>query len=201
MAGLDEILDLIAAQQKQTEESMIKAAESRADVIKAEGQAKAEAAYKEHLEKAKAQIEKDYENTCASTDAEMKRKILGFKVSVIDDAIGKTVEKLRSLPEKDYFDLLLRLVQRHLQSDKGTISLCSRDLERMPSDFESRLDELARKAGGSICVSKEPADIEDGFILSYGLISENCSFSAILEAEKDGVRDTAARVLFGQVTV
>ena len=61
MAGLDEILDLIAAQQKQTEESMIKAAESSADVIKAEGQAKAEAAYKEHLEKAKAQIEKDYE--------------------------------------------------------------------------------------------------------------------------------------------
>ena len=131
----------------------------------------------------------------------MKRKILGFKVGVIDDAIGKTVEKLRSLPEKDYFELLLRLVQRHLQADKGTISLCSRDLERMPSDFESRLDEHARKAGGSICVSKEPADIEDGFILSYGLISENCSFSAILEAEKDGVRDTAARVLFGQVTV
>jgi len=197
MAGLDEILDLIAAQQKQTEESMIKAAEDRAGAIKAEGKIKAEAAYKEHLQTAKAQIEKDYENYCASTDAEMKRKILGYKVSVIDETIEKTLSKLRSLPEKEYFELLLRLVGRHIQADNGVVFLSERDIKRMPSDFESRLSELAQKAGGSISVSKKYADIEDGFILSYGLISENCSFKAILEAEKDDVRDTAARVLFG----
>ena len=48
-------------------------------------------------------------------------------------------------------------------------------------------------------ISDVPAEISDGFVLEYGLISENCSFSAVLEAEKEGVRDLAARHLFGQV--
>ena len=55
---------------------------------------------------------------------------------------------------------------------------------------------MAEKNNGSIQLSKVPADIEDGFILSYGLISENCSFRAIIEAEKEDIRDTAARILF-----
>ena len=41
--------------------------------------------------------------------------------------------------------------------------------------------------------------MEDGFILTYGLISENCSFSAIAESEREAMRDTAAKALFGQV--
>ena len=57
--------------------------------------------------------------------------------------------------------------------------------------------ELTEKNGGSVQLSKQPADIEDGFILSYGLISENCSFRAMMEAEKEDIRDTAARILFG----
>ena len=63
-------------------------------------------------------------------------------------------------------------------------------------DFESRLNEIAKIKGGDITLSEKPADIESGFILSYGLISENCSFRSILESEKDSVRDTAASFLF-----
>lgn len=196
MSGLDEILNLIEAQQKQTEESIMKAAASKARSIQADGEEKARRAYEEHLSKAKAQAEKDFENSCASADAAMKRKILACKVELIDEAIEKTIEKLKKLPEKEYFDLIIKLAQQHMQPDKGVISLGKDDLARAPKELESRLNEAASKLKGSISLDKKAADIDDGFILSYGLISENCSFRAIIEAEKDEIRDTAARALF-----
>lgn len=197
MSGLDDILSLIEAQQKQTEDSIIKAAEDKAGAIKAEGEAKAQKAYDEYIRREKAQAEKDYDNSCASADAVMKRRILACKVELIDKAIEKAIEKLKGLPDKEYFELLTRLISRHLQADDGIISLGKKDLARKPADFESNISSLAQKAGGSLKLSTEPADIDDGFILSYGLISENCSFRAVIESERDGVRDTAARELFG----
>ncbi|WP_028520509.1 V-type ATP synthase subunit E [Ruminococcus flavefaciens] len=195
MSGLDEILTLIEQQQKQTEETIIKSAESKAAAIKAEGDEKARKAYEDHLRIAKAQAEKDFENSCASVDASMKRKILACKVEMIDAAIEKTISKLKTLPDKEYFELLLRLISRHTQQGKGVLALSEADLKRVPADFEQKLSELSAKSGG-IELSNEPADIEDGFILSYGLISENCCFRAMIEAEKEDIRDTAARILF-----
>ncbi|WP_028516622.1 V-type ATP synthase subunit E [Ruminococcus flavefaciens] len=196
MSGLDDILNLIEAQQKQAEDSIMKAAADKARRIQNDGNEKAQKAYEEHLTKSKAQAEKDFENSCASADAAMKRKILACKVELIDEAIEKTIDKLKKLPDKEYFELILKLAERHIQSDKGIICLGKADLARAPKDFESTLNSAASKKGGSIQLSKEPADIDDGFILSYGLISENCSFRAIIESEKDEIRDTAARVLF-----
>ena len=197
MSGLDEILNLIEAQQKQTEDSIIKAAVNKADAIKAEGDSKAQKAYDDFMKRSSAQAEKDYENACNSVDAEMKRKMLSCKVELIEQTIEKTLEKLKGLPEKEYFDMILNLAEKHIQPEKGVISFGSRDLSRIPSDFEGRINELAKKKGGQIILSDKPVDIEDGFILSYGLISENCSFRSMIESDKDSIRDTAAKALFG----
>ena len=189
MSGLDEILNLIETQQQQGEELILKAAKSKAAAIKAEGDKKAQTAYEDFMHRSKEQAEKDYENACNSADAEMKRRVLACKVGLIDEAIEKTVAKLKALPDNEYFQLIIKLAERHSQPEKGVLSLCSK---------ESKLNERINKKGGSITLSKEAADIEDGFILSYGLISENCSFRAIIESEKDEIRDTAARALFGR---
>jgi V/A-type H+-transporting ATPase subunit E len=200
MSGIDEILDMISAQQKQTEESMIQAARSKADRMLSEGNEKAEAAYKDYMDKAGAQLERDYENGCNSVDAEMKRRILACKVGLIDEALEKAVKKLKSLPDKEYFEMLSSLAEKHLRSGEAVIQLSAGDLKRVPADFEKGLSAKAEKLGGSVKLSREPADISDGFVLSYGLISENCSFGAIIEAEREEVRDIAARELFGQVS-
>ena len=197
MSGLDEILNLIEAQQKQSEDSIIKAAENKAAQIIKDGDKKAQKAYDDFIKRSFAQAEKDYENACNSVDAEMKRRLLSCKVELIDRAIEETVSKLKELPDKEYFDMILALAERHIQPEKGVISFGSKDLSRIPSDFEIRLNELAGRKGGQITVSNKAEDIEDGFILSYGLISENCSFRSMIESDKESVRDTAATVLFG----
>ena len=47
-------------------------------------------------------------------------------------------------------------------------------------------------------ISDIPADIDNGFVLKYGLISENCTFREVIESEKDRIRDILAGILFGR---
>lgn len=200
MSGIEEILNIIGSQQKQTEENLISAAEKKASAIEIEGRTKAEKAYEEYLKKTNEQLVREYENACSSVDAGMKRRMLSKKIQLIDDTIEAAIKKLDELPEKEYFDVLAKLAAKKLQTGEGVLSLSKRDLSRVPSSFMQNLSASAEKAGGSVRLDTVPADIENGFVLTYGLISENCSFRAIIESEREGVRDTAARVLFGQVS-
>lgn len=197
MSGLDEILNIIDEQRIQNEESIIGAANQKAAAIRSEGEQKAQKAYSERLEKGQTDAKRDFVNACASVDSDMKRKVLDSKVKLIDSAIEATLERLAKLPEDEYFAMLKRLAEQKLRKGSGLISLSANDLKRLPADFETDIRSSAEKLGGTLEISKKPADISDGFILSYGLISENCSFRAIIESERDEVRDTAAAKLFG----
>ena len=197
MSGLDEILNIIDEQRIKNEESIIGAANQKAAAIRSEGEQKAQKAYSEQLEKGQADAKRDFVNACASVDSDMKRKVLDSKVKLIDSAIEATLERLAKLPEDEYFAMLKRLAEQKLRKGSGVISLSANDLKRLPADFETDIRSSAEKLGGTLEISKKPADISDGFILSYGLISENCSFRAIIESERDEVRDTAAAKLFG----
>lgn len=197
MSGLDEILNIIDEQRIQNEESIIGAANQKAAAIRSEGEQKAQKAYSEQLEKGQTDAKRDFVNACASVDSDMKRKVLDSKVKLIDSAIEATLERLAKLPEDEYFAMLKRLADQKLRKGSGVISLSANDLKRLPADFETDIRSSAEKLGGTLEISKKPADISDGFILSYGLISENCSFRAIIESERDEVRDTAAAKLFG----
>lgn len=197
MSGLDEILNIIDEQRIQNEESIIGAANQKAAAIRSEGEQKAQKAYSEQLEKGQTDAKRDFVNACASVDSDMKRKVLDSKVKLIDSAIEATLERLAKLPEDEYFAMLKRLAEQKLRKGSGLILLSANDLKRLPADFETDIRSSAEKLGGTLEISKKPADISDGFILSYGLISENCSFRAIIESERDEVRDTAAAKLFG----
>ena len=197
MSGLDEILNITDEQRIQNEESIIGAANQKAAAIRSEGEQKAQKAYSEQLEKGQTDAKRDFVNACASVDSDMKRKVLDSKVKLIDSAIEATLERLAKLPEDEYFAMLKRLAEQKLRKGSGLISLSANDLKRLPADFETDIRSSAEKLGGTLEISKKPADISDGFILSYGLISENCSFRAIIESERDEVRDTAAAKLFG----
>ena len=197
MSGLDEILNIIDEQRIQNEESIIGAANQKAAAIRSEGEQKAQKAYSEQLEKGQTDAKRDFVNACASVDSDMKRKVLDSKVKLIDSAIEATLERLAKLPEDEYFAMLKRLAEQKLRKGSGLISLSANDLKRLPADFETDIRSSAEKLGGTLEISKKPADISDGFILSSGVISENCSFRAIIESERDEVRDTAAAKLFG----
>ncbi len=196
MSGLENILSIIDSQQKENEKKIMDHAENKVREIMSEAEDKADKAYKEYIQRATLKNEHDYNTACSSIDSAMKRKILEYKVKRINEAIEKAYQKLHNLPDTEYFQLIEKLAKRDLRKGDGVISMCSNDLKRLPADFKDKLSKAASDKGGSITISDEPADIADGFILTYGNISENYSFRAVLEAEKETVRDITARELF-----
>lgn len=193
MAGIENILGIISSQQKQTENNIISVAEKKADAVIADGNEKAEKEYSEYRKKSEKQLALDYYNAVSSVDAEMRRNILACKIHCIDAVIEKTLERLDIMPDDEYFDILEKLLIQRADKSEGLLYLSQRDLSRITADFKKTVKNL------NIKISENPADIENGFILTYGLISENCSFRAIIEAERDSIRDIAADALFGQV--
>ena len=49
---------------------------------------------------------------------------------------------------------------------------------------------------GSLKVSKEGKNIENGFVLVYGGIEENCTLRAMFDAKRDELSDKVHRMLF-----
>ena len=45
-------------------------------------------------------------------------------------------------------------------------------------------------------VSKEPKDMDGGFVLVYGGIEENCTIRAMFDAKRDELSDIVHRLLF-----
>lgn len=190
MAGIENILSIISSQQKQTEKTIISSAEKKADGIITEGNEKAVKEYEEYLKKAKVQLALDYDNAVSSVNAQMKRKVLAYKVKCIDDIIEKVIDKLNSLSDDEYFAVLEKLLLSRADNKNGVLFLNKKDLTRITDSFINTAEKL------NIRISEKCVDIENGFILTYGLISENCSFRAIIEAERDGVRNIISRELF-----
>ncbi len=190
MAGIENILSIISSQQKQTEKTIISSAEKKADGIITEGNEKAAKEYEEYLRKAEIQLALDYDNAVSSVNAQMKRKTLAYKVKCIDGIIEKTIDRLNNMPDDEYFAILEKLLSRKADNGKGVLFLNKKDLTRVTDSFRNTAEKL------NVEISAECAGIENGFILTYGLISENCSFRAIIDAERDSVRDIISRELF-----
>ena len=196
MPGLDNILNAIRSSGQQNADAAIKRAEAEAQQIRSEGDRSAKQAYDEFIENTRIECEREYAAESSSAHAKVKRELLACKSKCIDEVIEKALAELSALPDDDYFSLILKLAGRRLAKGENVISFGKRDLSRLPQDFEKNLSLIAAIDGSLVSVSTEPADIESGFILSFGDISENCSFRAIAEAESEAIRDKAASILF-----
>ena len=165
MTGLDKILNEIQRESEDKVSRIIKEAEDKA------------------LEISKAAEKETAAQLKAIEDETAKREI-------IDEIIKDAEESLYSLPQKEYFEFLGKMLDKFAHSEKGEILLNKQDKERLPKDFEEAL----LKKG--ISVSEKEIYERGGFILVYGDIEEKCTFDALLSADGDKLMDTVMKTVF-----
>ena len=88
------------------------------------------------------------------------------------------------------------MVQKYALPQEGIICFSQADLDRMPAGYPARLEKAAKEKGGALTVSKEGKNIENGFVLVYGGMEENCTLKAIFDEKKDDLSDKINRVMF-----
>lgn len=132
---------------------------------------------------------------CSSARASRRRiRLLEVKQDILTHAVGDAYRKITNVSKEEYENILLGLIEKRLHEGSCTIYFPK---DKKPSGkLRDQIKNIAKKVSCEYSYSYDRGDINDGFILAYGAIEENCSFKALFEEKKGEIFDYAAQVLF-----
>lgn len=193
MTGLEKILSQIEHESndrcREIEENATKEAEQI--INRANEQANEYIAMRKTASDKKAEL--ITQSAQSSAQLTQNRTVLKEKLAIIDDILLRSLEVIKALPKKEYFEILKELIYQNARQGEGELRLSKEDTAKLPSNF---IDSVNNSLKGSKIKLGKSIGIDSGFILVYGDIDVNCSFDAIAAAKKDELRDTLNNLLF-----
>ncbi len=193
MSGKEKLLDRIKSDCDASIQTIEQETQTECDRIIQQAKAQIESLEKDNEQKINAKVAQIKAGTKSKVELEIRNTILKKRREEIDVTVNEIHNKLLSADDSEYFNNLYSLASK-LKGMSGTVLLNEKDLKRLPSDFEQKL----KSNGLDAAVSKEPVDIDGGFILKHGDIEENMSFSAIISDKRDEIEDLINRELFAE---
>ena len=197
MTGLQKIIKKIEDDSIEKCASIIDEAEKRASALINEARSEANKIAQDTV--MKAQYEADRITAVAKSSAETvsRMKYLEVKNAIINDIISASYEKILKLSDEKYFNVLFRLCVMYVETGACGLYLNSRDLARVPKDFETRINSTVYERA-AVRVCDTPAEIENGLILDYGSFSVNCTLKTVFDENKEMLRDILCKELFSE---
>ncbi len=196
MTGLEKMKNQILEEANESAQTQISEAEAQAENILNDARAEAAKSQESISRKSDAEIASYNERIESSADLQRRTKLLEARQQMIKDVLDRAYESLNTMEPEAYFSMLEKLVDKYALPEAGELFLSPADAARMPAGFEERVEEIARGKGGSLSIAQETKKIDNGFVLVYGGIEENCTLEAIFDAERDDLSDIAQKILF-----
>lgn len=193
MTGLEKIVAQIKLDADNTAESIKAKSNAQCEKLLAEAQAEADTVIKNGEIKAQQKYDDIIARANSAAELEERKIMLFARQGVISDMVSKAMDGILNLPQDKYFELIYKMISRYSENADGIICLGENDLNRIPADFESKANSAAK---GSLKLSQTPATIDGGFILTYGSVDVNCSFSALFSDNSEKISDAVAKLLF-----
>ena len=184
MSGLDRIIEKINADSLASCREIADQAQKKAQDIAEDANAHAEKAYSDIIADAEKKAQSILNMSEANISGIARRAELSAKVEAVDAAIEAAYDAMCNMGADDYFAALEKLAVRNACKGEG----------EMPSGFIERIN--ADLKDGSVKLAAQGADIENGFILVYGDIEINCTFRALINEQKDTIREKVCGVIF-----
>lgn len=191
MGGGDKILNRINADCDERISQINSEADIKCSQIMADAQKQAQQLSDDITKKAAAKVLQIKSAAKSRAELETRNALLKKRREEIDITYKAVLAKMTSLADNEYFDIIYALAKK-LCGKEGVVMLNAKDLQRLPKDFISRLEQSGVKAQ----LSSTPANISGGFILKCGDIEENMDFAAILADKRDLIEDLINHELF-----
>ena len=225
MNGIDTILRRLDTDAKAEADAVLKKARQEAADITARYQAQAAQEAARLAARNEKAAEEREERLVSAAQMEARKTLLTAKQEMVERAYQRALEKLRSLPQEQYVELLAALLVRASSTGREEVVFSPEDREGAGKAAVARANELLAKeaapelplgdgvvanllnkvaAGVSafaqgtamLAVSEETRDISGGFILKDGRIEVNCTFDALVRAEREQTAGEVAKLLF-----
>lgn len=196
MTGLEKIIEQILATASAKVEENLSQAKEEADRILAEAQLQARNQVESIQKKSAVDIEHYKKSAVSANDLYRRQEVLKAKQEVISQIIQAAYENVCSMEPDSYFAMLETMLGKTVQAQEGILCLSEKDLTRMPKGFADRVSAIAKSAGGTLTLSRTGKAIENGFVLVYGGVEDNCSVKAIFDAKRDEMQDVVNALLY-----
>ena len=196
MAGIDKMKKQILEEAKAAAEAKIEEATAKAEEIIDQAKEEAARTCESISRKSEAEVANYRERVVSYTDLQRRTKVLAAKQELISEILDKSYESLARMEADKYFDMMLKLLDRYVLPQDGEIYFSFADLKKMPKSYEADVKKVAQKRGGSLKVSEEGRNIENGFVLAYGGIEENCTLRAMFDEKREALSDKVRELLF-----
>lgn len=197
MSGLDKMKARILEEAQCTAQEIVAKATADAGALVKNAEESAEKEAERILERAKRNAEDYAVRIDSSTDLKRKQSVLAAKQEAIGSVLDKAYDAVMNLDDEKYFEMLGKLLEKHVLAEDGVICFSEKDLKRMPDSFREKINSIARSKGGTLELSGKPEKMDGGFLLVYGGIEENCTISAVFASRREELSDQVNRLLFG----
>jgi V/A-type H+-transporting ATPase subunit E len=196
MAGIESIVQQILQEAEENAKEIKARAEKEAEQIVNSANLEAEKIKSQSDDKLAAVKAAGTARTKSSADLKKRQATLKAKQDIINNVFDKAYERILSLPEDRYFDMIIKCLEKSVQPETGYIIFSDRDRARLTEDIIKKVEKTAVVKGGQLTVSDEHRDVEAGFVLVYGGIEENCSFKSMMAANREQLADKVNHLLF-----
>ena len=220
MNGIDKITQRIGADTQAEIDRILADAAAQAEAAADKFRTQAEAEDRDLLAKSERAAAEREERLVSAAQMEARKTLLTAKQEMVERAYQRALEKLRSLPQEQYVELLAALLVRASSTGREEVVFSTEDREGAGKAAVARANEAAPElplgdgvvanllnkvaAGVSafaqgtamLAVSEETRDISGGFILKDGRIEVNCTFDALVRAEREQTAGEVAKLLF-----
>jgi len=194
MNGIEKITARIEQEAHAEIAELLQQAEREAESIRAAYAAEAAAAAeKATAERRKAAAQRG-ERLESAAQMEARKEILAAKQACIEKAFALSQQKLLSLPEEEYVELLAKMAVRASKTGQEEVVLNTRDRAVIGGKVVAQANAII--GGGHLTLSDETREMEGGLILKDGKIEINCAFETRLRILRENMAAQVARILF-----
>lgn len=195
MTGLDRIIEKIIAEAQKNCDAILSEASAEVKEIISDARAKAKAESEKILSDAHKTAVRKQAVSKSTAESITRNRYLEIRNAILNDIISAAYLEIEKFSDEEYFAMLKKLCIKNVQTGECEMQLSGYDMGRLPDDFEMSINsEIYEK--GAVHISSVPADIENGFILSYGDIEINCTLKAVFDENMDSLKDMLSTALF-----
>ena len=226
MEGINKITAKIAQDAQADIDKLMAETGAKLQAIQADAAAQAQEEAHEIVEKGRMAAAERLERLKSASQMERRKLELAAKQEVLGEAFALALEKLCTLPEKEYISLLAKLALEASSSGKEQLIFSKKDRaavgkqvvmaandalvkERAPSLPEevakskvgAFVDKLVHNTtavvtGTGLTLSEETRDIKGGFIMVDGDVEINCAFETLVRLQREQMEKKVADALF-----
>lgn len=226
MEGINKITQKIAQDAQAEINKLMAQTEEKVQAIRAEAAAQAKEEADAIVERGRTAAGERLERLESASQMERRKLELAAKQEVLGEAFELALEKLCTLPEQDYIDLLTKLALEASSSGKEQLIFSQRDRNKvgkqvvmaandallkgrapsLPEEVaKSKVGTLVDKlihnttamvTGAGLTLSEQTRDIKGGFIMVDGDVEINCAFETLVRLQREQMEKKVADTLF-----